>query len=283
MIVPATVVPQPPVVLDHPAAFRIEPGGKRGEIGRVGKAIAARHEAGDRGLKLLRPRGQHVPLPPRGHESLAGDDPTVDRQPAVFEHERMRRHGPRRRRGTRQVRNADRFDHALGLAMRDGRLRLASEPLPQLRVVEALRLDRLIELLPEAVAHHLAPRPDRPVGGRRRHPALHDAGRADPRGAVRRCPADPLVGDLAIREREPAAIDLDVVVEHARRPAAERPAIAMGSPRHASHERIWPRRQMTHAKILATVLGHTVADEHLPTANEERPPPPAADFGPRSL
>jgi hypothetical protein len=124
-----------------------------------------------------------------------------------------------------------------------------------------------------AVADELTPAADRPVLRRRRVAAGDDRGGTLPEHAIRRSPADALAGDLAVGQRQPAAVDRDVVVEHASGPALDR-AAEVGRVRPlALDEGVRPGGEVAGGEVVPAVLRPAPLHQRLLAADEEGVPP----------
>src|SRR5262249_42398500 len=136
-----------------------------------------------------------------------------------------------------------------------------SQPLGQLSHVKAVRIDEFIECSPRAVADKLPPTADRPVIGLRRRPAGDDWGRALPKDAIRRGPAGAFQLNFKIRERKPASVHRDVIVEDAAGPAFDWAAEAVSPFGLAINKRVGAGGQRANGKVVPAVFGRAVMKE----------------------
>src|SRR5262245_45223810 len=128
------------------------------------------------------------------------------------------------------------------------------------------------------VADELAPAADGPVLRGGRHPAGYQRRGALPEDAVGGRPAHALGGGLAVGQRQPAAVQRDVVVEHATGPAFGGAAELVGLGGRAIDEGVWTGGQIADGEIVPALFRTAAAKERLLPAGEERVPAIAAEF-----
>src|SRR5262249_10234833 len=161
--------------------------------------------------ELRGPRRDDASSPPGRTNPPAGHERAVADEPAPLKHQRLAGRGGRC--GGRPIDRGRVARVAWDRAASQGGDRPPSQPLGALSPQEADGADELVRLLVVAIAEELAPAADRPVLGSGWVAAGNDGSCALPEDAVRRGPADPLAVDLAVRQRQAAAVNVDVVVE----------------------------------------------------------------------
>src|SRR5262249_35108286 len=154
-----------------------------------------------------------------------------------------------------------------------------AETLGQLRLEEAVRLHKFVQLPPVTIADELPPDTNRPVLCSRRHSTRHHRRAALPEHRVCSSPADALIVCLAVGQRQARAVDTHVVVKNARGPASNGTTETMRVRRLAPNEGIRSCCKMPDCKVVSAIVRGATEKQRLLPGSKERVPAISADFG----
>ena len=165
----------------------------------------------------------------------------------------------------RWIRRSDRIDQTFA----DVVGRVCSATRRQLRLVQAHRPDEIAASGERSVAGEAAPHADRPIVRGRRSKDAHRARLALPKNTIRRRPTGARRIDPAILQIESRAVHSHVVVQHARRPTFNRPAVAERFKRVAINKRIGSSRTVPDGKVVTSVFAPATQEQRQLALGEE--------------